>query len=1197
MASKTIEARLVIASEGGDRTAAEVAKVVKAFKDAEKSAAFSDKVERLGKAYGDVERQMKAVNAVMAARGPLESTVKALSAAERETARLAREFDTARKAVTEFTKAQKLNKTAEGAQQAAALTAEMKRLGDAHKAAQRDTVRLNAAMQTQTSTLRQAESAASKLGSDLSSLTRHQAGLARQADLTTRALKAQITAEEAAERAAGARATRRAHRKEALGTIAAGAGVLAAHEGKKIGLEAINSAAAFDIAVRKQKVYTDISEADQAALLKQATKIGQETQFSNLDVVHAQTAAMQGLPAGFAPKLKAEVAQGIVDNVRNFSTLMDTDLKEGTETIRSYLQATGKDISTKERALASANKATNQLVKMAKLGGMNGEDVSQYVKFAAAPGTAAGISTESLMSLGALARRGGLRGDEAGVFIRSAASHLVSPTSKGMAALNAIGLNFSDYVTKPQTLSTSALEGAYRMKMGKEFTPEIRKRLDAINADKDLMSDQGRYTAAVVKATAGILGRDKKGKLRASDARTAAKTVGEFYKVSQGDVDVERLLDDAMSKKMTLAQLNALLTDKHGGKGAITQRQWEEFKIAREEIKKAGDDPNLAKTKADYVYAGVGGSVENLKGSFENLVLQIGMANQGLIKWTADLAGNGIDLFSSLSKEQQQALSLGGGAAALGGGAYGAYKLTKNLLGFGGGSVALNGSAAALTQSAALLDAAALKLAGGLPGGPVPEVAKKGGKLLPLIAGAGVVGAAAAGIGYVLSEYGDASKSVNGTGGRPDDKLTLNPGDELPGVPGSNDAPSWVPRKAPSMTLAPGAMPLTIQGTGLGGFGLSGPVNPEVAGKEAGQKVGGGLIEGLKTRAGEAVEQAQSLFERMQKVFSAGIVVPLQMSFDGSGMGGGSGIQKASFGGGGGGLGGMIRKASFGGGGAADGVGGGVGIGGGGGGGLSLRGGSGGGGGVGAGGPMPGIPASVDMTDAERNILGLVQKYESHGGNTLNYVGRRQGISPLAARGYTAQGYFQILNSNWRRLAPKLGIAAPNAMAGTLEEQTRVALALLRGAGGKPSDWAPFNPALRRALARGERAPLGGDVTKDAAALEPRLIKGLDGKEGLDLGNGTMKMPDGSIRSITRVPEAPAGGVGGGGGRADLGAAAERMHAAAERFEKASFHGQIELVSSGGVSARRMRMKSRGAVTADMGVSMPGAKESDDDWV
>ena len=1191
MASKTIEAKLIISGE--DRASTEIAKVVKAFKEAEKAAGFSDKVERLGKAYTDVERQMKAAGAVMSARGPLEATVKNLAAVERETARLAKEYDVARKAVTDFAAAQKIAKTADGVQQQAALSAEVKRLGTAYRTAEKDVKQLTAAFSAQTSTLRAAEGAASKLGVDLSSLERHQTTLARQTDLATRALRAQIAAEEAGARATEARNARSARRREALGTIAAGAGVLAAHEGKKIGLEAINSAAAFDIAVRKQKVYTDISESDQAALLKQATKIGQETQFSNLDVVHAQTAAMQGLPAGFAPKLKAEVAQGIIDNVRNFSTLMDTDLKEGAETIRSYLQATGKNISTKELALQEANKATNQLVKMAKLGGMNGEDVSQYVKFAAAPGTAAGVSTESLMSLGALARRGGLRGDEAGVFIRSVASHLVSPTNKGMAALNAVGLNFSDYVTKPQALSTGSLEGAFRLKMGKEFTPEIRRRLDAINADKDLIADQGRYTTAVVQATGGILGKDKKGKVRASDARTAAKTIGEFYKVSQGDVDVERLLDDAMSRKMTLAQLNALLTDKHGGKGAITQRQWDEFKIAREEIKKSGDDPDFAKKKADYVFAGVGGSVENLKGSFENLVLQIGNANKGLIKWSADLAGNALDMFSGLTQGQQQALSLGGGAAALGTGAVATYTLTKNLLGFGGGAIALNGSAAALTKSAALLDAAAVRLAGGgldLPENPGGNPSKKGSKLGRFVKGAaGMVGVGV--LADLAQDYGVLQMPDLGKDGL--GRSALNFLD-----PNLGNAVLGDRAKAmPSMTLAPGAMPLTIQGTGIGGFGLSGPVNPEAAGKEAGEKVGTGVADGIKAKAGEVVEQGRSLLQKLNEQFREGIFVPINF-VPGGGMGGGSGIQTASFGGGGG-LGGLIQRASLGGGG----------IGAGGGGGVFRRG---GGGGTrtyeAPTGPYLGTGSTAGsltrLSEEAARAAGIDPRYLH--GIRAGESGHRDNYDVKSDRVEDSYGPFQMNRRGGlgQIFEKETGLSVKDPR--TIADQARwVARHIAKKLRANPN----YNPGTEWFGYKGRREadPKWGNSgyrPNAAAGLEPKLIRGLDGKEGLDLGNGTMKMPDGSIRSITRsgleIPEAPAGGLGAGtGGRADMRAAADRMHAAAERFENASFYGQIEVTGlrRSGIRATSLKVRGRGGMTADLGISEPGAKEDLSDWI
>ncbi|MCJ2093264.1 hypothetical protein MKK67_12300 [Methylobacterium sp. J-072] len=134
---------------------------------------------------------------------------------------------------------------------------------------------------------------------------------------------------------------------------------------------------------------------------------------------------------------------------------------------------------------------------------------------------------------------------------------------------------------------------------------------------------------------------------------------------------------------------------------------------------------------------------------------------------------------------------------------------------------------------------------------------------------------------------------------------------------------------------------------------------------------------------------------------------------------------------------------------------------------------------------MPGIPDNVPMTAQERNTLGLIMKYESHGQNTMNYMGKRLGLNPMTPKGYTAQGYYQMLNSNWRRIAPGLGITAPNAMSGSLEEQTRVALHLLRNGGVR--NWSNYNPALRGALARGEQAPVASVPNIPPIGERPRV--------------------------------------------------------------------------------------------------------------
>lgn len=607
-------------------------------------------------------------------------------------------------------------------------------------------------------------------------------------------------------------------------------------------------------------------------------------------------------------------------------------------------------------------------------------------------------------------------------------------------------------------------------------------------------------------------------------------------------------------------------------------------KLSRTRLHKDEENINKAGT-LDEVYArnlkeDPTESLKAVKAGIENLLTTASSPLMTTAAAGLKSLAEGLQSIAVAAKDNPGLAVAGGvtaGAAGLGAAGYASYKL---MTGFG-----LPAAAGELTVAAKMLQAAAIEK------GVDPKKVLATSPLVGLgLTGVGIGLAGAAGVaGYATAKEMPKIAETEGpaaidpaTGEHLDTKVP----ETTPWV--RNWIMSWFTK--PEVTDEAGK----AVGAGIGKGIVDAPLPPRRP----------AMLEDFKTKADETgTEAGKTLLQRITEAVGAGIMMPINFVPGSGGGGGGAGgglIQKASFSPGGG-LGG---GGGSGGGGGLGGLGAGIPRFGGSGGGVGGGSGGSGGGSRVSGAPMPGIPSSVDMTDAERNMLGLIQKYESHGGNTLNYVGRRQGISPLAARGYTAQGYFQILNSNWRRLAPKLGITAPNAMAGTLEEQTRVALALLRSAGGRPKDWAPFNPALRAAIARGERAPLAGITAKDAAAAEPRLVKGLDGKEGLDLGNGTMRMPDGSIRSITQgsgltIPTPPPGGLGGAGsgGRADLSAAAERMHAAAERFEQASFRGQIEVVASGGVRAKGMRIRSRGAVSADMGVSMPGAKESDDDWV
>ena len=1116
MAARSIEARLVIS--GDDKGAAKaVSNVTKALDQLAKTKAPSAAIQALNERLEQTQASLKKVERVRETAARVAEAGMAFKQADARVKGFASALDNARKA----------GKSAE----------EIRGLTNQLQSAQRAFRGTEAALRTQATAAQAARSAMNALGVPVTSLTAHEAALARSINATTRAMERRMEVErreaevakrtaavrQAAAAQAAAREARSAARKDAAGTVAASVGGVAAYKGKQIGLQAIESAADFDIAVRKQKVITEVSDPMSEQLMKQAKRIGAETQFSNKDVVLAQTASMQGLPAKFGADLKAEIGQGIVENVRSYAILMDTDLKEGSEIIRGYLQQTGKDISTKQKALDEANTATNKLVKMAKLGGMDAEDVKNFASYGFASGTAGGLSTDSLMTLGALARRGGLRGDVAGVAVRSMASKLNAPTRDGISALNAAGIRFSDHVRMPDSLNTSGLEGQFKLTMGKGFTPEIRKRLDAINANKDLVANREDYVAAVTEAVSPILGKKKDGTVRASDSKVAAKAANQFHKMSGAGVDAEGLLNAIMSSGMTLPQLNAFFTDKHGGKFAITQKQWDEFQASRKEIAKTGDDPNFARKRADYVMGGVGGSVENLKGSWENLVLALGEANKGLIKFTSDGIGKGLDAFANLSQTSQQVLTAVGVAAGVSGGAYSAVKIGGKLLGFGGAG-SLGASAVALNESAAALTAAAIKL--GADPGDIKKAVKAGGPA----AGALVAGAVVGGVAV-----GGTAASVVAT------EAVKNKEFREPYLDGG------------------------MLGADPGGYGLGAAIvaAPELAqrmseqnkriaeekGKEAGKAAASGVADGVKENAPKAEEEAKSLYERLKKVFQDGIKVPIKVE-GGDGLSGASGSDGLAGGMGGDTLGGLGAGTGSGRGG--------------------LRRLGGGGGSV-----VPNGEAGPGTGTGDSWYEAVMRAEGTAGKDPYNVVlGKgKYGLPSKPLTDMTLAEAYRFGRSVRARHGASSALGAFQIVGRTMKEHMKHT-----GLGWDDR----FSPENQRKLA-------------DSI----RQREGWGAREGLKIHRGELaraRRGSGTIADAPKKPEIPPAPAPGAlrRGSGDLGAAADRMAAAASRMENANFYGRVDVAVSAdaGLKAQAKRMRATGTMTADMGLSMPGAKDN-----
>ncbi|MFF8802442.1 MULTISPECIES: phage tail tape measure protein, partial [unclassified Methylobacterium] len=515
----------------------------------------------------------------------------------------------------------------------------------------------------------------------LDEIERNEVRRTREADASRRLIDgmgapareaARIRAEAEADRER-ARTARSDERKEAAGTIAATTGLYLGHKSKEIGLQAINAAGDFDYAVRYQHAVTDVSEEDQQRLLiPQAKRIGQETKFSNRDIVEAQTATMQGLPFK-DPAMKAEVGAAIVDNARYYGVLFKSSMEKSSEGIRNFLQNTNKDISTPQKAVAEAQRGTNLIVKAAKLGGASDEDAQQFMKFGLPIASQAGMKDTTAFSIFSTARRSGLKGDESGVFLRALTSKLISPTREGREAEIAAGIDRTKFQKMPEQMSAEAFEKIGKGRFGVKFNESQRTRLSAMFRNGELITKDDEFitqVSSVVGESFDKVGKGpNKGKLKAQDAVKIAKLARDFHRMSVESTDIEGLWDAHLSSQtFTPALRNKFYTDKHGGKAGMVAQHLDQFREDRDELLKISATPTFARDKAMYMTEGLGGSLDNVKGSYETVVLNLGTKNAPMIQGIANglaAVGDGIANLPDRVVQGGTLLGIGSGTGAV----------------------------------------------------------------------------------------------------------------------------------------------------------------------------------------------------------------------------------------------------------------------------------------------------------------------------------------------------------------------------------------------------------------------------------------------------------------------------------------------------------------------------------------------------
>ncbi|MGR7997185.1 phage tail tape measure protein [Xanthobacter sp. ZOL 2024] len=526
----------------------------------------------------------------------------------------------------------------------------------------------------------------------------------------------------------------------------------------------------YDDLVRYQRAILGITEEQQKSLIKQATS-GEIKGFNDIEILHAQTdLAQRGLPA--------DAIAAITDASAKFALALGTDLPTAAKTLEGILFSTGKDLKDTSAAVEAANKAASYATKLAKISGLNEEDVRQFFKYGGAPGSVAGFSDETLGAMAAILRKSNIRGDESGVAVRAFAGKLVSPTKKGIEALGALGLNYGDYTKMPGALSAENLSGSVARNLGKKLSADQIAALKTRLEDPEVVGDQGAFTDAVVDIVGQSFAKAKNGELKAVDSKAIAKVAGGFYKLAVESVDVEKLLRDILAANPTLAQANALFTDRQGARFSILAKGGLPlFNDYVQKLLTAGGD--FHSKIAEERTAGFSGAMQQAEAAVLNFTTAVGRAWDPQMTAAVSTFGGALQHLSELDPT---ILKIGTAATAAVAGLV-AFEIAAKAGAAAMGLVRLASLGAAGAGAAAGVGAAAAG-AGAVAGGAGAAAAGAAG-VGAVATGGLVLGAAAAGyLGYLAyNAFGDAFKDSEPSKAAADALNSFAPPPNAPGRP------------------------------------------------------------------------------------------------------------------------------------------------------------------------------------------------------------------------------------------------------------------------------------------------------------------------------------------------------------------------------------------------------------------------------
>jgi hypothetical protein len=423
--------------------------------------------------------------------------------------------------------------------------------------------------------------------------------------------------------------------KEFVGAIAASK----VYQGAKT---AVKDYLPYEKGVRYQTSIQDFSKADQKLLDAQRVDAAKNYGLPVMDTLKAQQAFI-------TRNFNAQITKAATTQAILLSKALNVPVEESSKLVEGIVFSQGIHLKDPATATAEMKRSSDLAAKASKVGAMTPDDIKYLAMYGMSPGTAAGLTPEQIFATGMTFKRANIDGQQAGTFVRSAASHLLAPTTTGRDALSIMlarqGKTLNDF-TGGASLSPEAIDAALRQNgrgrgLGEKGIASLRESMD--DEEKNVIGDRGAFNEAARKALEDSGQTFDKGEIpkivahmqRLRDIAQAKIKTGELY--------------DNIIHNATQQELISIYGPKQGGRAASLKAEtYDESKKAEEHSE------GFAAKIAEDRMKGLAAAADRLSASFDTLSKKTVESVQGPLEKAANVASAVVGAALDTSEETKK---------------------------------------------------------------------------------------------------------------------------------------------------------------------------------------------------------------------------------------------------------------------------------------------------------------------------------------------------------------------------------------------------------------------------------------------------------------------------------------------------------------------------------------------------------------